>query len=185
VGPKGAQLSEAALRKLADAMTAGGGGNTGIPAGYTYLGQFVDHDLTMDRTEVMFGASIAPADMKQGRSPALDLDSLYGAGPNDPGSEKFYASDGLRLKMGKTDGPDIIISAFNSTAGRVELMAWDHRAGGFNFYRTVDRSTAWAFAGNSRHALYTFEDDIAKPAIRRSRKAERSAGGGSTSASRR
>ena len=103
VGPKGSQLSEAVLRKLADAMTSGGGGNTGIPAGYTYLGQFIDHDLTMDRTEVMFGASIAPADMKQGRSPALDLDSLYGAGPNDPGSEKFYASDGLRLKMGKTD----------------------------------------------------------------------------------
>lgn len=51
------------------------------------------------------------------------------------------------------DGPDIILSAFNPAVGIVELMAWDHRAGGFNFYRTVDRSTAWAFAGNSRHAL--------------------------------
>lgn len=51
------------------------------------------------------------------------------------------------------DGPDIIMSAFNSAAGTVELIAWDHRAGGFNFYRTVDRGTAWAFAGNSRHAL--------------------------------
>lgn len=51
------------------------------------------------------------------------------------------------------DGPDIIMSAFNSAAGTVELLAWDHRAGGFNYYRTVDRSTAWAFAGNSRHAL--------------------------------
>ncbi|MDP9385701.1 MAG: hypothetical protein M3P50_10815 [Actinomycetota bacterium] len=51
------------------------------------------------------------------------------------------------------DGPDIIMSAFNSAAGTVELMAWDHRTGGFNYYRTVDRSTAWAFAGNSRHAL--------------------------------
>ncbi len=51
------------------------------------------------------------------------------------------------------DGPDIIMSAFNSAAGTVELIAWDHRAGGFNFYRTVDQSTAWAFAGNSRHAL--------------------------------
>ena len=51
------------------------------------------------------------------------------------------------------DGPDIIMSAFNSAAGTVELMAWDHRTGGFNYYRTVDQSTAWAFAGNSRHAL--------------------------------
>jgi hypothetical protein len=103
IGPKGKQLPEGSLRKLADAMTAGGGGSTGIPAGYTYLGQFIDHDLTMDRTEVMFGSSIAPSDMLQGRSPALDLDSLYGAGPRDAGSEKFYANDGLRLKMGKTD----------------------------------------------------------------------------------
>ena len=103
IGPKGKQLPEATLRKLAKAMTRGGGGNTGIPAGYTYLGQFIDHDLTMDRTQVMFGSSLAPSDMVQGRSPSLDLDSLYGAGPGDAGSEKFYAADGLRLKMGKTD----------------------------------------------------------------------------------
>lgn len=51
------------------------------------------------------------------------------------------------------DGPDIIMSAFNSAAGTIELMAWDHRNGGFNYYRTIDSSTAWAFAGNSRHAL--------------------------------
>jgi hypothetical protein len=51
------------------------------------------------------------------------------------------------------DGPDIIMSAFNSAAGTVELIAWDHRNGGFNYYRTIDNSTAWAFAGNSRHAL--------------------------------
>ena len=42
--------------------------------------------------------------MLQGRSPSLDLDSLYGAGPDDPGSEKFYEADGRRLKMGKTQG---------------------------------------------------------------------------------
>jgi hypothetical protein len=81
-------VPETTLRKLADEMTEGGGG-PGIPAGYTYLGQFIDHDLTMDRTDKMLGASVAPSDMLQGRSPRLDLDSLYGAGPNDPGSEKF------------------------------------------------------------------------------------------------
>ena len=32
------------------------------------------------------------------------MDSLYGAGPQDPGSAKFY-SDGLHLKMGNADGP--------------------------------------------------------------------------------
>jgi len=103
IGPKARQLPEATLRKLAQAMTHAGGGSTGIPAGYTYLGQFIDHDLTMDRTDVMFGSSVAPHDMLQGRSPSLDLDSLYGAGPQDAASERFYADDGLRLKLGKTD----------------------------------------------------------------------------------
>ena len=35
-------------------MTDGGGQST-IPAGFTYLGQFVDHDLTFDKTDVMLG----------------------------------------------------------------------------------------------------------------------------------
>ena len=83
-------------------MTTGGGGDGKIPAGYTYLGQFVDHDLTMDRTDVMLGEDVAPEDMVQGRSPRLDLDSLYGVGPADPESAKFYEADGLHLKTGTT-----------------------------------------------------------------------------------
>lgn len=50
-------------------------------------------------------------------------------------------------------GPDIMISAFHPDQGTVEVMAWDLRAGGFNYYRTVGESSAWVFAGNSRHAL--------------------------------
>ena len=34
-------------------MIVEGGGSGDIPAGYTYLGQFIDHDLTMDRTTVI------------------------------------------------------------------------------------------------------------------------------------
>ena len=37
-------------RKVGEPMTAGGGGASKIPAGFTYLGQFVDHDLTFDKT---------------------------------------------------------------------------------------------------------------------------------------
>ena len=104
VGPKGGRpLSREIRKKLAKAMTAGGGGLSDIPAGYTYLGQFIDHDLTFDKTKVALGENVAPADLLQGRSPALDLDSLYGAGPGDPKSEKFYESNGRKLKMGKTD----------------------------------------------------------------------------------
>lgn len=102
VGPKGTLLSATITRKLANAMTVGGGGPGKIPAGYTYLGQFVDHDLTMDRTDVMLGEDETPEDMLQGRSPRLDLDSLYGAGPSDPESAKFFEADGLHLKTGTT-----------------------------------------------------------------------------------
>ena len=102
VGPRGTPLGVAATKKLARAMVAGGGGAGDVPAGYTYFGQFVDHDLTMDRTDVMLGHSVSPTDLLQGRSPRLDLDSLYGAGPADPASAPFFAADGLHLKTGRT-----------------------------------------------------------------------------------
>jgi Animal haem peroxidase len=106
MGPGGGQrqLPDATIARLGDAMVAGGGGSSQIPAGFTYLGQFIDHDLTFDKTSVAFGDNVAPADLLQARSPSLDLDSLYGAGPADPESAKFYATDGMHLKMGKTVG---------------------------------------------------------------------------------
>jgi Animal haem peroxidase len=102
VGPKGHPLNAIVTRKLANAMVVGGGGDGRIPAGYTYLGQFVDHDLTMDQTDVMLGEDVSPAELLQGRSPRLDLDSLYGAGPGNPESAKFYDADGMSLKTGTT-----------------------------------------------------------------------------------
>lgn len=51
------------------------------------------------------------------------------------------------------DGAEILISAFSPDEGDVELMAWDQRTGGFNYYQTVGATSAWVFAGNSRHAL--------------------------------
>jgi hypothetical protein len=102
MAPKGTQLGDPARKKLALAMTEGGGGFGQVPAGFTYFGQFVDHDLTFDKTTVSFGANVSAADLIQGRSPALDLDSLYGKGPNSPGSAKFYKDD-RHLKMGKTE----------------------------------------------------------------------------------
>src|SRR5438034_2172022 len=108
LGPKGTkrQLGEPNRMRIAEAMTVGGGGASQVPAGFTYLGQFADHDLTFDKTKVMFGQHISPTDLLQGRSPSLDLDSVYGAGPTDPKSAKFYEADGLHLKMGKTEASD-------------------------------------------------------------------------------
>lgn len=105
LGPSGIdrQLGDANRKKIAQAMVAGPEAASQIPAGFTYLGQFVDHDLTFDKTTVMLGENVSPAQLLQGRSPSLDLDSLYGAGPNDPASAKFYEADGIHLKVGKTD----------------------------------------------------------------------------------
>jgi hypothetical protein len=104
MGPngRGRQLSEVIRKKLGNTMAHAGGGASQIPSGFTYLGQFVDHDLTFDKTSVMLGTAVSPAALLQARSPALDLDSLYGAGPQDPESAKFYEADGVHLKMGRT-----------------------------------------------------------------------------------
>ncbi len=49
-------------------------------AGTTFMGQFIDHDMTFDFTSRL-GVATQPRDAKNGRVPALDLDSVYGDGP--------------------------------------------------------------------------------------------------------
>jgi len=73
LGPNGRdhQLGDATIKRLGNAMAAGGGGQSQIPAGFTYLGQFIDHDLTFDKTTVTFGDHVAPVDLLQARSPSL------------------------------------------------------------------------------------------------------------------
>ena len=51
-----------------------------IPAGFTYLGQFIDHDITFDPTSFATRAR-QPRNTVNRRTPRLDLDSLYGGGP--------------------------------------------------------------------------------------------------------
>ena len=51
-----------------------------IPAGYTYFGQFVDHDITFDTTSTIDALQNANT-ITNMRTPALDLDSVYGRGP--------------------------------------------------------------------------------------------------------
>lgn len=56
--------------------------DTGIPAGFTYFGQFVDHDITFDHLSRL-GKVNEPVALVNLRTPCLDLDSVYGAGPLD------------------------------------------------------------------------------------------------------
>jgi len=104
-----------ALQDLAMAMIDANpgsplGDNPHIPAGFTYLGQFIDHDITLDRTPLAEQMA-DPLGISNFRTPALDLDSVYGAGPN--GNPEFYVSDpadgtvGVDLAIGTAAGsPD-------------------------------------------------------------------------------
>ncbi|MFE1924118.1 heme peroxidase family protein [Streptomyces asoensis] len=104
------QLDREARTELARAMTdpeREQPDQPGVPSGFTYLGQFVDHDLTLDATAVRLEDEITVRQLLQGRSPALDLDSLYGLGPDHRFDRRFYEDDGIRLKSGTTQGvPD-------------------------------------------------------------------------------
>ena len=51
------------------------------PAGTTFLGQFLDHDFTFD-LESRLGVRTEPEDSPNGRTPMLDLDTVYGGGPS-------------------------------------------------------------------------------------------------------
>jgi hypothetical protein len=121
LGPKGPQLDDDTRAALAVAITASATRQPDgtVPAGFTYLGQFIDHDLSMDATRVALGEDVTLDQLLQGRSPALDLDSMYGRGPRDADDGACYA-DGVRLKMGTTQGV-----AFPDQGTNVDMPGFD------------------------------------------------------------
>jgi hypothetical protein len=99
------EAGDDALLALARTMHDGGqrgqpnppAGDSAIPAGFTYLGQFIDHDITFDTTSLAEQID-DPEGLQNFRSPALDLDSVYGLGP--AGSPHLYERDPATLKIG-------------------------------------------------------------------------------------
>lgn len=91
------------LAALADAMQGGDDPPTdgpdpeesGIPALYTYFGQFIDHDITFDPVSVLTKAQ-DPDGLVDYRTPALDMDNIYGRGPND----QPYMYNGPKFRLG-------------------------------------------------------------------------------------
>ena len=70
---------------------------SGIPALYTYLGQFIDHDITFDPMSTLMQHN-DPNALTDFRTPAFDLDNVYGRGPDDQpylydGSNAFLLGD--------------------------------------------------------------------------------------------
>jgi hypothetical protein len=71
---------------------------SGIPALYTYFGQFVDHDITFDPMTTLIQHS-DPDALTDFRTPALDLDNVYGRGPGD--QPYLYDNGGPKFLLGE------------------------------------------------------------------------------------
>ena len=105
-----AEFRPAILEELAKAMTAereepptpeterDAEESSVISAGITYLGQFIDHDLTFDPSSSLQKQN-DPDALVDFRTPRFDLDSLYGRGPDD--QPYLYAADGVRMLLGR------------------------------------------------------------------------------------
>jgi Animal haem peroxidase len=97
--------SRAALKALGTAMTSNEDdpkdGNdpeeSGIPALYTYFGQFIDHDLTFDPMSTLIQHK-DPNALTDYRTPAFDLDNVYGRGPDD---QPYLYEDGRKFLLGE------------------------------------------------------------------------------------
>jgi hypothetical protein len=113
-----AKKAQAVLIKLGQLMNkqppspaanSGGGvaDDSDIPSGYTYFGQFIAHEITFDGIPLVPGITIHDLQtVPQKRSPSIDCDSLYGAGPvaNPDLYDEENQSNGIRvrLKLGET-----------------------------------------------------------------------------------
>ena len=76
--------------------------NTTMTAGSTFVGQFIDHDITFDQTSQL-GVPQNPLTSKNTRTAALDLDTVFGGGPGlrpDLYEANPDGSVGPKLKIG-------------------------------------------------------------------------------------
>ena len=98
--------SLAALAVLADKMTATpdpakdgpDAEESGIPAAYTYFGQFIDHDLTFDPASSLQRQN-DPDALVDYRTPRFDLDNVYGRGPDD---QPYLYENGRTFLLGRS-----------------------------------------------------------------------------------
>jgi hypothetical protein len=66
-------------------------------AGTTFMGQFLDHDMTFDQTSRL-GIPTNPTKSPNARIPLFDLDSVYGGGPGDS-PELYTEADPIKFRL--------------------------------------------------------------------------------------
>ena len=90
---------------LDPALNANNPNNPAHSAGMTFLGQFLDHDMTFDPTSSL-ERQVDPEAIRNFRNPLLELDSLYGSGPG--ASPHLYdqsaAGGGIKLLVEEIPG---------------------------------------------------------------------------------
>ena len=73
-------------------------------AGMTFFGQFIDHDITQDASSAI-GTRIDPRSIRNIRTPNLDLDCVYGDGPESSPYLYSQKHEGFML-FGREDNPN-------------------------------------------------------------------------------
>ena len=117
---------EETLIALGEGMHGNRSGSTGVPAGYTYLGQFIDHDMTSTRRihQAPGSVPVDPADLINDRTPALDLDCLYGDGNVD--AEPPLLGDG-RFRLGRSYPNGLSLDLPRETGSKPLALIADRR----------------------------------------------------------
>jgi hypothetical protein len=133
--PASPQFKDGTLEKLATAMVAEFDApkdgpdeeESAIPALYTYFGQFVDHDLVFD-PETSFQRQKDANALVDFRTPAFDLDSVYGRGPGDQPMVSDWGIDWGRfidIDERRYDGSDLDKSRRLQLAYRIDTSLVD------------------------------------------------------------
>jgi hypothetical protein len=88
------------------AKSANNRNNLALTAGMTFLGQFLDHDMTFDPTSSL-ERQVDPEHIANFRTPTFGLDNVYGAGPG--GSPHLYDQStvgrGIKFLLEETGTP--------------------------------------------------------------------------------
>jgi heme peroxidase len=95
-----ADQAQAAINLIVDpALSMNNPNNTTHTAGTTFMGQFMDHDMTFDQTSAL-GKVTDPEDSPNTRSPAFDLDAVYLGGPKKAPHLYGFENSSIKLKVG-------------------------------------------------------------------------------------
>jgi hypothetical protein len=157
------------------ALSAGNPNNPNHPAGTTFLGQFVAHDLTFDVASTL-GEATEPHRSRNARRASFDLDSVYGAGPVEsahlydpadraklkvescgPFEDLPRGADGSAIIADPRNDENVILAGFHAAFLQLHNRVVDHVRGGARprakDFATARRLATWHYQWIVVHEL--------------------------------